>query len=217
MGERRAQITAGFTGAFNSKDFGELELVNEIIQNLPKGSNLHLSNSMSVRYANFIGLKSSHQNVKVFANRGTSGIDGCTSTAMGHALKSDTLNILITGDQAFFYDRNAFWHNYSFPNLRVVLLNNHGGIIFKMIDGPGDTAEAAEYFITNQRLNAKNLCDEFGIEHLKLDNKRKLKNLIRDFFEPDGKARLLEFESDLTLNKTLFENLKQQIRKSYEL
>jgi 2-succinyl-5-enolpyruvyl-6-hydroxy-3-cyclohexene-1-carboxylate synthase len=86
-----------------------------------------------------------------------------------------------------------------------------------MIDGPGDTAEAAEYFITNQRLNAKNLCAEFGIEHLRLDNKRKLKNLIRDFFEPDDKARVLEFESDLTLNKTLFENLKQQIRKSYEL
>lgn len=201
----------------SSKDFGELELVNEIIQNLPRGCSLHIANSMSVRYANFIGLKSSHQSVKVFANRGTSGIDGCTSTAMGHALLGDTLNVLITGDQAFFYDRNAFWHNYSVPNLRVVLLNNHGGIIFKMIDGPGDTAEAAEYFITNQRLNAKNLCDEFGIEHLKLDNKRKLKNLVRDFFEPDGKARVLEFESDLTLNKTLFENLKQQIRKSYEL
>ncbi len=200
-----------------SKDFGELELVNEIIQNLPAGSNLHLANSMSVRYANFIGLKSSHQNITVFANRGTSGIDGCTSTAIGHAFSSQSLNILITGDQAFFYDRNAFWHNYSIPNLRVVLLNNHGGIIFKMIDGPGDTPEAAEYFITDQRLNARFLCDEFGIEYLKLDNKRKLKNLIRDFFEPDGKTRVMEFESDLTTNRTMFENLKQQIRKSYEL
>ena len=200
-----------------SENFGELQLVNEVIQNLPAGCNLHLANSMSVRYANFIGLRSSHLNVRVFANRGTSGIDGCTSTAMGHALAGNALNILITGDQAFFYDRNAFWHNYSIPNLRVVLLNNHGGIIFKMIDGPGEIAEAAEYFVTDQRLNAKSLCNEFGIEHLKLDNKRKLKNLIRDVFDPDGKTSVLEFESDLTLNRTLFENLKQQIRKSYEL
>ena len=59
--------------------------------------------------------------------------------------------------------------------------------------------------------------DEFGIEYLKLDNKRKLKNLIPDFFEPDAKTRLLEFESDLTTNRSLFENLKQHIRKSYEL
>jgi 2-succinyl-5-enolpyruvyl-6-hydroxy-3-cyclohexene-1-carboxylate synthase len=200
-----------------SENFGELHLVNEVIQSIPSGCNLHLANSMSVRYANFIGLKPLHQNVKVFANRGTSGIDGCTSTAIGHALAGNSLNVLITGDQAFFYDRNAFWHNYSIPNLRVVLLNNHGGIIFKMIDGPGETPEAAEYFVTDQRLNAKNLCNEFGIEHLKLDNKRKLKNLMRDIFEPDGKASVLEFESDLTLNRTLFENLRQQIRKSYEL
>jgi 2-succinyl-5-enolpyruvyl-6-hydroxy-3-cyclohexene-1-carboxylate synthase len=200
-----------------SKELGELEFVNEIIQNLPPGSNLHLANSMSVRYANFIGLKAAHQNVSVFSNRGTSGIDGCTSTAVGHALTSHELNVLITGDQAFFYDRNAFWHNYAVPNLRVALLNNHGGIIFKMIDGPGETPEAAEYFVTDQRLTAKHLCDEFGIEYLKLDNKRKLKNLIRDFFEPEGKAKVLEYETDLTLNKTLFENLKHQIRKSYEL
>jgi 2-succinyl-5-enolpyruvyl-6-hydroxy-3-cyclohexene-1-carboxylate synthase len=201
----------------NSKEFGELELVNEIIQTLPPGSNLHLANSMSVRYANFIGLKASHQNVSVYSNRGTSGIDGCTSTAVGHALSSQALNVLITGDQAFFYDRNAFWHNYATPNLRVVLLNNHGGIIFKMIDGPGDTPEAAEYFVTDQRLTAKHLCNEFGFEYLKLDNKRKVKNLIQAFFETDGKAKVLEFETDLTMNKTLFENLKHQIRKNYEL
>jgi 2-succinyl-5-enolpyruvyl-6-hydroxy-3-cyclohexene-1-carboxylate synthase len=201
----------------SAKDFGELDLVNEVIKHLPAGCKLHLANSMSVRYANFVGLTAAHKNVKVFANRGTSGIDGCTSTAIGHTLASDALNVLITGDQAFFYDRNAFWHNYPTPNFRVLLLNNHGGIIFKMIDGPGNTPEADEYFITDQRLNAKHLCHEFEIDHLKLDNKRKLKNLLQDFFEIDGKAKVLEFESDLTTNKDLYENLKQKIRKSYEL
>jgi 2-succinyl-5-enolpyruvyl-6-hydroxy-3-cyclohexene-1-carboxylate synthase len=200
-----------------SKDLGELQLVGEVISNLPPNSNLHLANSMSVRYANFIGLKSNQASIKVFSNRGTSGIDGCTSTCVGHALASDELNILITGDLAFFYDRNAFWHNYPIPNLRILLLNNHGGIIFKMIDGPGDTPEADEYFITRQRLNAKYLCEEFGFEYLKIDNKRKVKNTINSFFENDGKPKVLEYESDLEANKILFEDFKGKIRRSYEL
>ena len=201
----------------SSKNFGELELVAELLKSLPANSNLHLANSMSVRYANFVGLKAHQNSIRVFANRGTSGIDGCTSTAVGQALTSEGLNVLITGDLAFFYDRNAFWHNYPIPNLRVLLLNNHGGIIFKMIDGPGEAPEADEYFITQQKLNGKSLCHEFGLDHLKFDSKRKLKSLIQDFFEMDGKPKVLEFESDLTTNKMLFENLKQKIRKSYEL
>jgi len=213
--ERRANRS--LEDYFSPQDFGELELVNEIINSLPPKVNLHLANSMSVRYANFIALKTLHNSISVFANRGTSGIDGCTSTSIGHCFASDVPNILITGDLAFFYDRNAFWHNYSFANLRVVLLNNHGGIIFKMIDGPGDAPEADEYFITKQRLTAKLLCEEFGITHLKVDHKRKLKNLLKDFFEFDGTPKVLELESDLVSNKLLFENLKQKIKKSYEL
>ena len=213
--ERRA--TRSIEDYFPPQDFGELELVNEVFKNLPSACNLHLANSMAVRYANFIGLNSQHDSIRVFANRGTSGIDGCTSTSVGHCFASDVPNILITGDLAFFYDRNAFWHNYSIPNLRIVLLNNHGGIIFKMIDGPGDTSEADEYFITRQRLTAKHLCEEFAIPYLKVDHKRKLKNLLKDFFEFDGTPKVLELESDLASNKLLFENLKQKIKKSYEL
>jgi len=213
--ERRALRT--LTSFFPQKTVGELEVVNEVIRSLPQDAILHLANSMSVRYANYIGLAAAQKGVTVVANRGTSGIDGCTSTAVGHALASDRINILITGDLAFFYDRNAFWHNYALPNLRVLLLNNHGGIIFSMIDGPGSLPEAEEYFVTHQKLNAKKLSEEFNIDYLRLDNKRKLKNLVKDFFEADGKTRIMELESDSALNKVLFENLKQKIKTSYEL
>ncbi len=213
--ERRAVRTVD--DYFPQKELAELELVNEVIKNLPENSNLHLANSMSVRYANFIGLTGGQNQIQVFSNRGTSGIDGCTSTCVGHCLSGDAPNVLITGDLAFFYDRNAFWHNYLTPNLRIVLLNNHGGIIFKMIDGPGSVPEADEYFVTHQKLNAKKLCEEFGFDHLNLDNRRKLKNIVKDFFEFDGKTKILELETDSTVNQTLFENLKQKMRKSYEI
>jgi 2-succinyl-5-enolpyruvyl-6-hydroxy-3-cyclohexene-1-carboxylate synthase len=202
---------------FPVPEMGEFELVKELMDNLPDDCNLHLSNSMSVRYANHIGLAHHKKNVRVYSNRGTSGIDGCNSTAVGHCLDNSRLNILITGDMAFFYDRNAFWHNYPLPNLRIVVLNNHGGIIFGMIDGPASLPEADEYFLTKQRLTARKLCEEFGFDHLKIDNKRNVKNLLKDFFELDGRTKILEIESDIELNKSIFENLKNKIKKSYEL
>jgi 2-succinyl-5-enolpyruvyl-6-hydroxy-3-cyclohexene-1-carboxylate synthase len=202
---------------FPQPEFSELELVNEILKNLPVSCNLHLANSMSVRYANFIGLHSRQDDVKVYSNRGTSGIDGCSSTAVGHSLATDRPNVLLIGDLAFFYDRNAFWHNYPLPNLHIIVLNNHGGIIFKMIEGPSTLPEADEYFVTRQKLNAQKLCEEFEFDYLKLDNKRKLKNFLKDIFDFDGKTKILELESDTTHNKIVFDNFKQKIKNSYEL
>ena len=201
---------------FPHQPFGEFELIKEIINNLPEKTNLHLANSMSVRYASLIGLTAGQEGINVFSNRGTSGIDGATSTAVGHSLISDALNILITGDLAFFYDRNAFWHNYPLPNFRVLLLNNHGGVIFNMIDGPRELPEAAPYFVTEQRLNAKNLCQEFNFDHLLLDTTRKIKNYITDFFTIDGRTKILEFESDSDTCKNIFDKYKRKIKEHYE-
>lgn len=212
--EHRAERT--LKDFFTKEAFGELELVHEVLRQLPPLCNLHLANSMSVRYANLVGLNDSKKNINVFSNRGTSGIDGCSSTAVGHSLINELPNFLITGDLAFFYDRNAFWHNYNLPNLRVVLLNNHGGIIFKMIDGPGSLPETDEYFVTKQNLNAKKLCEEFDFDHLKLDNKRKIKNTLKDFFDFDGRTKILELETGIDQNKTIFDSLKQKIKKSYD-
>lgn len=201
---------------FSKTDLGELHVIHAVMQALPKRCNLHLANSMTVRYANFIGLEAEKKGVRVFSNRGTSGIDGCTSTAVGHALTSEVPNILITGDMAFFYDRNAFWHNYKLPNLRVLIINNHGGVIFGMIDGPGNLEESNEYFITQQKLKARNLAEEYNFVYTQLDNIRKLKNAIKDFFEFDGNTKVLELESSVTRAKESFEEFKNTIRKEYE-
>lgn len=213
--ERR--VTRVLQEYFPQPELGELEVVKEVLAALPDTCNLHLANSMSVRYANLVGLATRQKNIHVYSNRGTSGIDGCTSTTVGHVLANpNKLNVLITGDLAFFYDRNAFWHNYPMPNLRILLLNNHGGIIFKMIDGPGNLPEVDEYFVTHQRLNAHKLCEEFAITHLTLDNRRKLKNLIKDFLDSDGQTKIMEFESESTLNTIIFDALKKQFKSAYE-
>lgn len=196
---------------FAAHDQGEFALVNALIKSLPSPCNLHLANSMSVRYANHIGLSVNQSGVRVYGNRGTSGIDGCTSTAVGQSLASNIPNVLITGDQAFFYDRNAFWHNYPLPNLSVIVLNNHGGIIFNLIDGPASQPEAEEYFVTRQTLRAQNLAEEFGFRYT-----TGMPDFTKDFFQHSGTAHIHELESSQSLNKAIFEAFRKQIKKSYE-
>lgn len=201
---------------FAEETESELRVVRQLLDRLPENVNLHLANSMSVRYANFIGLGARKKGIRVFSNRGTSGIDGCTSTAVGHALTSGRLNFLITGDLAFFYDRNAFWHNYPIENLRILLLNNHGGLIFDVLEGPSSLPEAREYFITRQALNARKLCEEFGFTHMSLDDHAGGDVFLRFVSAKEQKTMVLEYESDTTHNKEAFERLKTKIKKSYE-
>ncbi len=193
------------------KQFNEFSALQFLINSLPKNTHLHLANSLSVRYANFIGLKDL-TGINVWANRGTSGIDGSNSTAMGHALSSNEKeHVLITGDVAFFYDRNAFWHKYPYPNLKIILLNNHGGSIFRMIPGPREQAELEEYFETEQKLNAKSLSKEFNIQHFEVNNYNQLDTYIDTFFTTT-EAAILEINSDSKINQQIFEDFKKHIQ-----
>ena len=195
---------------------GEFNLVRNLMEQLPTHCNLHLANSMSVRYASLVTLSAKQKGVHVFSNRGTSGIDGCNSSMVGHCLANEVPNILITGDMAFLYDRNAFWHNYPIPNCRVTILNNHGGIIFGLIDGPSARHEADEYFITHQNLNAKAPASEFRFAYESLSNPKKWKASIKHFFDFDGKPKILELESEREQTITEFNTLKNLMKKSYE-
>ncbi|TXI68930.1 MAG: 2-succinyl-5-enolpyruvyl-6-hydroxy-3-cyclohexene-1-carboxylic-acid synthase [Cyclobacteriaceae bacterium] len=200
---------------FASNSFHELQAAKTLIDTLPSRCNFHVANSMSVRYANLIGLTEKQKGIHVYSNRGTSGIDGCTSTTIGHTLASDVPNILLTGDLAFFYDRNAFWHNYKEPNLRVVVINNKGGVIFNLIDGPGQVAEKDEFFVTNQQLSARHLANEFNHVYLSASNQKELTNALKEFYTFDGKTKILEITGDQVTATQAFNELKQAIKKSY--
>ncbi|GIV36204.1 MAG: 2-succinyl-5-enolpyruvyl-6-hydroxy-3-cyclohexene-1-carboxylate synthase [Cyclobacteriaceae bacterium] len=211
---RLSNLTAaGIESFLNIPASSELHLTRALLQNLPAHSHLHLANSMSVRYAAMMIQPARH--VVVHSNRGTSGIDGCTSTAVGHSLAHSALHVLLTGDLAFFYDRNAFWHNYPLPNLRIAVLNNHGGLIFKLIDGPAHLPEADEYFVTQQQLTAKHLCAEFGFEYIPVRKPADIPAGINKLLAPGPTAKILELESRVSDNVSIFESLKHHIRQTY--
>lgn len=195
--------------------FGEFRAVDLALRKLPQGWLLHLASSMSVRYANYVGLPPS-RNIRVFSNRGVSGIDGCNSFAVGTALVSGRPVALITGDLAFFYDRNAFWHNYPLNNLRIILLNNHGGGIFRMLEGPSRQPELEEYFETRQRLSAANTAADFGLEYIKPGNERELNDAFEVFYSESDKGKLLEVDTNSIQSKAEFDIFKTLIKKHYE-
>ena len=108
-------------------EFCDLKAFDLIGKHIPENSVIHLGNSSPVRYALI------HQSVKnalYFGNRGTAGIDGCLSTAVGFASASDKLNTIVLGDLSFFYDSNALWNKYIGANLRIIVIHNGGGNIF---------------------------------------------------------------------------------------
>ncbi|GAB4395493.1 MAG: 2-succinyl-5-enolpyruvyl-6-hydroxy-3-cyclohexene-1-carboxylic-acid synthase [Microscillaceae bacterium] len=205
--------------SFADDDFSELRLVGAILEKLPPGSLLHLANSMPVRYANLWGLKPANPSstpTEVFANRGTSGIDGCLSTAVGAALAAPSrLVVLLTGDLAFFYDRNGLWHNENCPNLRIILLNNHGGNIFRMIDGPAHQPELEVYFETQQKLQAENTARDFDLEYHKAQSWPEMQAILATFFEPSARPKILELETDRYANAQQWKAFKQAYRQTF--
>ncbi|WPZ09087.1 2-succinyl-5-enolpyruvyl-6-hydroxy-3-cyclohexene-1-carboxylic-acid synthase [Roseivirga spongicola] len=183
-------------------DFGELKAVYSVLQQIPANSQLHLANSMAVRYANFVGIRA--KGVEVFCNRGTSGIDGSNSTAVGAALASGKLTTLLTGDMAFLYDRNAFWHGYDLSNLRIIVLNNAGGGIFGMIKGPKSQSSYQKLFQTEQPLTAKLTAKEFGFEYAKVKNEDRLNDELKEFFNSSASPKIIEVFSDPRKNEEIF-------------
>ena len=207
--ERKATIYVErfFQATIHKDHFNEFYVIKKLMDSLPENCQLHLANSMSVRYANYIGVDFK-KNIEVFANRGTSGIDGCVSTAVGQALSTDKLVFLLIGDVAFFYDRNGLWNRYLPDNLRIMLLNNHGGGIFRIIEGPNKQQELEDYFETVQDLNAKNTALDANIDYCHVKTEGDLEANIDSFFSPMGKSKLIEIETNSKTNAEVFKLFK---------
>jgi 2-succinyl-5-enolpyruvyl-6-hydroxy-3-cyclohexene-1-carboxylate synthase len=192
----------------------DLTVVHDAMSQLPDGWDLHLANSMSVRYANFSGLPAKQRNL-VFASRGTSGIDGCTSTAVGYAMASGKNTLLITGDVAFFYDRNALWQQSLPKGLKILLLNNGGGNIFRMIDGPARQPELEHLFETWQGHTAASLAQQAGIDYQVLHHASSgaddVSHAIGWLYSQEG-AALLEIITSAEHNQVVFAAMKQEMK-----
>ncbi len=144
-------------------DWNEALAVQQALEALTEGTTVHFSNSLPIRWAGWLDALPAL--ARTWTNRGASGIDGCTSTAVGYALaRREEQVLLVTGDTAFFYDRNGLWLQGGVPsNLKILILNNGGGAIFSLIDGPGSLPEKESLFVNPHSLSAQNTAADFGL------------------------------------------------------
>lgn len=188
--------------------YSDLKVFEQVLKVIPDFSEVQFSNSAIIRYSQLFEMNST---ITVFCNRGTSGIDGSTSTALGAAYATQKPTTLITGDLSFFYDSNALWNNYIPSDVRIVIINNSGGGIFKIIPGPKKST-ALKYFETPHCLTAEHLCVMFGFEYSTAHNLKTLAEEVVGFYDKSGKPKVLEVFTPSDLNdlvlKEYINNLK---------
>ena len=194
--ERREKHLA-YLKSIKYSDFSVFE---QALNAIPESCQLQISNSSIIRYAQLFSMKAT---VNIFCNRGTSGIDGSTSTAIGAAYATEQQTVFITGDLSFFYDGNGLWNSNIPKNFRIIIINNSGGGIFRIIPGPKDT-NAAKYFETPHCLTAEYLCKMHQLEYQKAYSTETVTKELSRFFETSEKPKILEIftpsaENDLVL------------------
>ena len=197
---------------FEKCAFADISTFETVLDYLPENCQLHLANSSVVRYAQlFDPIKS----ITYWSNRGTSGIDGSSSTAVGAAhANPKKLHVLITGDVSFFYDSNAFWNQYITQNLRIILINNAGGGIFKIIAGPDTSKQSNEYFVAQHHHTAEGICQAFNIHYSSVDSLEVLADKMLDFYtySTDNRPKLLEIFTPSELNPEALQDFFHQLK-----
>ena len=178
------------------QSYTDFKIFDFLIQALPKESLLQLGNSTPVRYANLLHI-SSQQNLQINSNRGVSGIDGVLSTAAGAAIaRAEQKCFCITGDIAALYDSNALMNNNLKANYKLIIINNGGGNIFKIIPGPNKLAELEEFFETKHSVNFEHLAAMYQFQYFQASSMEELKATFDSFSNESNQRALLEIKTD---------------------
>lgn len=172
--------------------YSDFKVMQTILDFIPENTVFHVGNSSVARYAQLFNTR---KNLEVHCNRGTSGIDGSVSTAVGAASKQlDKMHTLVVGDVSFFYDSNALWNQYLSDNLRIILIHNGGGGIFEIIPGPDNSSFRDDFFVAKHNFTAKDLCAAFHVEYSYSSDLDSFKVALNQLYEPslNGRPKLLE-------------------------
>ena len=187
--------------------FTDFKVFEKVLASLPHNCQLQISNSSAIRYAQLIPIDPS---IEVYCNRGTSGIDGSTSTAIGAAVANPNLTVFITGDIGFLYDSNALWNNYIRKNFKIILINNGGGGIFRILPGHGETPVFNTFFETLHHLTAEHLAKMYGLNYVVANDEMSLSNGLNSLYAKNDKPSILEvFTPTLENSSILLQYFKE--------
>lgn len=171
--------------------FSDLQTFKILSDSLPENAVVFAGNSSAVRYLFYFNQK----NRVFYSNRGTSGIDGCLSSAAGLASKLTVPVYVVVGDLSFGYDSNALWNRELPGNLKIILVNNQGGGIFHLLKGPSETDAFVPFFNAHHPIDFKKLSEAFGLNYQLHLPETNLENSIKNLFTKKEKAEVLEIQT----------------------
>lgn len=182
--------------------FSNVFVASVIAPELPLNSVIHFGVSNTIRAWSMFEIP---QSVWAYSNVGCRGIDGALSALIGGALlKPDQLHFCVLGDLSFFYDMNALGNRSIGKNLRIILINNNGGGVFKHETAPGHKFFGDE--ITNQYIAAgghygnkskslvKHYAEDLGFKYISASNKEEFLNVYKEIFESNKECDSIIFE-----------------------
>lgn len=184
----------------NEIPFSDFLVFSQLFKTLPNNIQLQLSNSSTIRYGQLFEMNPSHS---VFCNRGTSGIDGSTSTAIGAAHVCKTPTVFITGDLSFFYDSNALWNQYIASDFKIIIINNSGGGIFRILPDAKEVPSFSTFFETRHQLTAKQLSEMHGFGYQSANDMPSLMAQLKTFFQNANTPQILEIFTPSDINDTV--------------
>lgn len=180
--ETKRWLEHGMKKAKNA-EWSDLAAYRDVFESLPEKCNLYLSNGTSVRYAQLFSRNLPHAE---YCNRGVSGIDGSSSTAIGGATMYKGMTVLITGDMSFAYDLGALGSRLADGRMRIIVVNNNGGGIFRFIGSTSRLPQREEYFCADPEVPVEGLATAYGWSYNKAGSSAELKELLPGFFDPAG-------------------------------
>ena len=196
------------TAAYKKREYVEsvgwsdMKAFSLMLPSIPTETYLQLSNGTPIRYAQ---LFDDYSCLKSTSNRGVSGIDGSTSTAIGAAFGTEKMVLLITGDMGFQYDSNALSIADIPSNLKIIVMKNGGGGIFRFLPGTAALPELERYFECVTDVKVKELAETYSFDFYSATTEEELKTLLPEFFVSTNRA-IMEVVTPRTQNDIILRN-----------
>jgi 2-succinyl-5-enolpyruvyl-6-hydroxy-3-cyclohexene-1-carboxylate synthase len=135
-----------------------------------------------------------------------SGIDGCLSAACGAAHAGKRITTIILGDLGFVYDSNALWNKRLSPHMRIVVINNQGGGIFRLLSGTQQLQSFEEFINAYHPVNVRDLASAFGLSYYFCDELTDLQNVMTKFYNMEQRAKILEIRTSPDKNDQVYQS-----------
>lgn len=180
---------------------------------LPKSHALMLGNSMPIRDMEMFGSPGFFRG-RIFANRGSSGIDGLLATAAGIGSSTSAPITLLIGDLAFLHDLNSMYLIKTNPSpIIIVVVNNDGGGIFNFLPVSQEKDVHERFFGTPHGLNLESICHMFEIPYSNPVNMDEFEASYLDATQ-ESKSAILELVTNRAENHEFHEQIFETIRNS---